>query len=129
MPYKVLVADDDADNRIIMSDILTAQGHSVIIAVNGLEAVDLSAKDRPDIIFLDLSMPLMDGWQAAAKLRATPGTANIPIIAFTAHAMAWDEKKAIEAGCNDYLTKPCTPDKILEIIKKWGNKKCNFENN
>jgi CheY-like chemotaxis protein len=123
MPYKILIADDDADNRIIMSDILTAHGHSVITAVNGLEALELAVKERPDMIFLDLSMPVMDGWQAAAKLRSAPNTAKIPIIAFTAHAMAGDEKKAIDAGCDDYLTKPCTPDKIIEKINKWGNKK------
>jgi CheY-like chemotaxis protein len=127
MPYKVLIADDDADNRIIMADILISKGHSVVIAVNGLEAIDLAAKEKPDIIFLDLSMPVLDGWQAAARLRSAPNTANIPIVAFTAHAMSGDEKKAIGAGCNDYLTKPCTPDKIIEKVNKWGNKKQNFE--
>jgi two-component system, cell cycle response regulator DivK len=121
--YRILIVDDDEDNRIIMNDILAAYGHTVISAVNGLEAVELAMKEKPDIIFLDLSMPVIDGWQAAAKIRSMPDISTIPIIAFTAHAMVGDEKKAIDAGCNDYLTKPCTPDKILEKVNRWGKEK------
>lgn len=120
MTYKILIVDDDADNRIIMSDILTSYGYTICSAVNGLEAIEVAVKEKPDIIFLDLSMPIMDGWQAASKIKAMPDISGIPIIAFTAHAMVGDEKKAMDAGCNDYLAKPCTPDKILEKLNKWG---------
>jgi len=122
MPYRILIVDDDPDNRTITNDILTSNGHTVFTAVNGLEAIEMAVKEKPDMIFLDLSMPVMDGWKAASKIRSIPDTSGIPIIAFTAHAMVGDEKKAIDAGCNDYLTKPCAPDKILEKVAKWGKR-------
>jgi len=120
MTYKILVVDDDYDNRTISSEILVHAGHTVICAANGIEAIEAALKEKPDMIFLDLSMPKMSGWEAAAKLKSMQDMTHIPIIAFTAHAMVGDEKKAIDSGCNDYLTKPCTPNKVLEKVKKWG---------
>jgi len=120
MPYRILVADDDFDNRMIAAEILITAGHTVISATNGLEAVEAALKEKPDMIFLDLSMPKLSGWEVASKLKSMPETSRIPIIAFTALAMVGDEKKAIGAGCSDYLAKPCTPGNILEKVVKWG---------
>jgi two-component system cell cycle response regulator DivK len=122
MACRILVVDDDIDNRTISSEILAAAGHTVLTATNGLEAIDIAVKERPDMIFMDLSMPKMSGWEAASKLKAMPELSKTPIIAFTAHAMVGDEKKAVDAGCNDYLTKPCVPKAILEKVKKWSPK-------
>ncbi len=120
MAYRILVVDDDFDNRTIASEILVSAGHIVFTATNGIEGIEIAAKEKPDMIFLDLSMPKMSGWEVASKLKSMPDVCAIPIIAFTAHAMVGDEKKAIDAGCNDYLTKPCIPDNILEKVKKWS---------
>ncbi|MBN1824345.1 MAG: response regulator [Endomicrobiales bacterium] len=119
MPSKILVADDDFDNRAIASEILASQGYEVIVALNGREAVQKALKESPSLIFLDLSMPQMDGWQAASEIKKNPATSGIPIVAFTAHAMVGDEKKALEAGCDDYLSKPCTPQSVIEKVNKW----------
>jgi two-component system, cell cycle response regulator DivK len=122
LKYRILVADDDYDNMVITSEILRSSGHTVIGATNGIEAIDAAVKEKPDMIFLDLAMPKMSGWEAAEKLKSIAGTSNIPIIAFTARAMAGDERKAIDSGCDDYLSKPCTPDAILEKVTKWCKK-------
>ena len=119
MTCKVLVADDDYDNRTIASEILAASGNTVLTATNGIEALDMAVKEKPDIIFLDLSMPKMSGWEVATKLKSMPDMSGIPIVAFTAHAMLGDEKKARDAGCDDFLTKPCVPKIMLEKLKKW----------
>lgn len=123
MSYKILVADDDLDNRTIAMETLEAHGYKVLQATNGLEALEIVAREKPNLILLDLSMPKMDGWQVARQLKAMTETDNIPVIAFTAHAMQGDDRKAKEAGCNDYLTKPCTPKKLLEKISEWLPKK------
>lgn len=122
MVFRILVVDDDVDNRTIAGEILASRGHTVFSASNGFDAIDIAVKEKPDMIFLDISMPKMNGWETASKLKKIPGVSQIPIIAFTAHAMPGDDKKAIDSGCNDYLSKPCTPVNILEKVSKWGGK-------
>src|SRR5689334_12084363 len=98
----VLVADDDMDNRAIAKIVLEAAGYKILVAANGLEVLDLAAKEKPDLILLDLSMPRMNGWEAAKRLRQMPDMDHTPILAFTAHALAGEALKAKVAGCDDY---------------------------
>ena len=119
---KVLVADDDLDNRTIAATVLEASDYTVFLASNGLEALALAEKELPEIILMDLSMPKLNGWEATQRLKLNPQLKNIPVIAFTAHAMVGDDKRALQAGCDDYLTKPCAPRKILEKIREWEQK-------
>lgn len=123
MANKILVADDDWDNRTILTETLLAHGFEVVQAVNGLEVLEIVEKEKPNLIILDLSMPKMDGWQVVAKLKSATPTRDLPVIAFTAHAMEGDEQKAKQAGCDYYFTKPCAPKKILEKIEGWLGKK------
>ena len=119
MSVKILVADDDADNLAIAVVSLESAGFQVLTATNGLEAVDSAEKNNPDIIFMDLSMPKLDGWKAVEKIRQTPAIAKIPVIAFTAHAMVGDEAKARKAGVDDYISKPCRPADLVQKAKQW----------
>jgi len=114
---KILVVDDDLDNRLIIRAALQVSDFDVCEAADGLEALDVVAKEMPDLILLDLSMPRLNGWEVARRLKGNPAFSNIPIFAFTAHAMAGDEKKAREAGCDDYVTKPCIPREVVAKIK------------
>ena len=123
MGFKILVADDDFDNRTIATEILRASGYTVVQASNGLQAMEVALSEKPDVILLDLSMPKLDGWETTRRLKKIPEVARIPVIAFTAHAMVGDEKKAREAGCDDFLTKPCTPKQIIEKMKTWLGKR------
>lgn len=119
MSRKILIADDDFDNRTIAVEILEARGYLVCTAENGLEAIDAALKEQPELILLDLSMPKLDGWQTVERIRQIPQIAKIPIVAFTAHAMQGDEARAKVAGCDDYLSKPCLPGQIIEKAQKW----------
>jgi two-component system cell cycle response regulator DivK len=119
MNPKVLVADDDADNRAIAQDALELAGYAVVTANDGEEALEKIASEKPAVILLDLSMPKVDGWEVARRVRADRDLAHIPIIAFTAHALVGEELKAKSAGCDDYLAKPCTPKAIIEKVSHW----------
>ena len=114
----VLVADDDADSRAVARDALTMAGFEVLEAVDGLDAIAAADRVRPDLVFLDLSMPRLDGWEAARRLKAGV-CAGIPVVAYTAHALAGDEEKALAAGCDDYLAKPCAPRDVVRKAEKW----------
>lgn len=118
MSRKILVVDDEPDNRAIIAAILAASGYRVCEAKDGAEAVDLALSAAPDFILMDLSMPVMSGWDAARRIKAMPQTKDIPIYAFTAYALAGDDLKAKEAGCDGYITKPCAPKDIVEAVKK-----------
>lgn len=121
MNRTILVADDDKDNRAIMAAALGAAGYRVLLACDGLEAVDAAVKERPDLILLDMSMPRLSGWDAVRRLKAEPRTEGIPVFAFTAHALAGDELKAREAGCDGYVAKPCIPrDVVAKIARTIG---------
>jgi CheY-like chemotaxis protein len=113
---KILLVEDNEMNRDMLSRRLVRKGFEVTIAIDGQKAVEMVHSDRPDIILMDLSLPVLDGWEATRQLKANPDTQIIPVIALTAHATAEDEKKAREAGCNDYDTKPINFNRLLEKI-------------
>lgn len=104
-------------NRDMLSRRLERKGHQVVIAVDGQQAIDFAVVEKPDLILMDMSLPVIDGWQATQRLKADAQTKPIPIIALTAHAMAEDERKAREAGCNDYDTKPVELPRLLQKIE------------
>jgi CheY-like chemotaxis protein len=115
---KVLVVEDVDFNRDLVVQLLEDKYH-VIEAVNGQEGVELAERERPDLILMDLSLPVMDGWEATRRIKANPDLRSIPVIALTAHAMVGDEKKALAAGCNDYLVKPLDEDALMAKIAKY----------
>ena len=114
---KILVAEDIEENWDILSRRLKRRGYEVVHAPDGLKAVALAASERPDLILMDMNMPELDGWEATRRIRALDGVRGIPIIAVTAHGMAGDRDKAIEAGCDDHHTKPVDLPKLLVQIE------------
>lgn len=114
---KLLLVEDNEMNRDMLSRRLQRKGHEVIIAVDGVEGVELAQSQQPDLILMDMSLPILDGWQATQQLRASPQTNDIPIIALTAHAMAGDREKCLLAGCDDYETKPVEFSRLLGKIQ------------
>jgi len=116
MPQLLLVEDNE-DNRDMLSRRLIRKGYEVALAVDGGAGVTQAAALRPDLILMDMSLPVLDGWEATRQIKAAPGTQNIPIIALTAHAMSGDREKAIAAGCDDYDTKPVELPRLLEKIE------------
>ena len=106
MSKRILVVEDNPDNRILITDVLTSLNYEVIVAVDGEEGVNKATAEIPDLILMDLSLPQMDGWTATGHIKANPKLAHIPVIALTAHAMVGDRERALEAGCNDYVSKP-----------------------
>lgn len=115
---KILLVEDNEMNRDMLSRRLTRKGFDVIVAVDGVEAVALAASDGPDLILMDMSLPGMDGWEATRRVKAAPETNHIPVIALTAHAMSSDREKALEAGCDDYDTKPVELERLLGKIER-----------
>ena len=114
---KILLVEDNEMNRDMLSRRLKRRGYEVAIAVNGAEGVAMASSDTPDLILMDMSLPVMDGWEATKNIKADPTTQSIPIIALTAHAMSGDREKALEAGCDDYDTKPIELSRLLGKIK------------
>ena len=114
---KVLVVEDNEMNRDMLSRRLQRRGYEVIISVDGEEGVNKARSDSPDIILMDMDLPILDGWAATRKLKTSPETRSIPVIALTAHAMAGDRVKALEAGCDDYDTKPVEFSRLIEKIQ------------
>jgi two-component system, cell cycle response regulator DivK len=114
---KILLVEDNEANRDMLSRRLTRQGFEVSIAVDGGEGVATAKRDHPDLVLMDMSLPVMNGWEATRTLKADPDTETIPIIALTAHAMAGDREQALEAGCDDYDTKPVELPRLLEQIR------------
>ena len=114
----MLVVDDFADNREMYSEYLSFSGYDVIEATNGKEAVDAARARLPDIIIMDLSLPVMDGWEATRRLKADDRTRRIPVVALTGHALAGHSKGASDAGCDSFLAKPCLPDQLVAEIKR-----------
>ena len=115
---KVLVVEDVDFNRELVVQLLEDKYH-VIEAVNGQEGVELAERERPELILMDLSLPVMDGWEATRRLKANDDLGSIPVIALTAHAMKGDEEKALAAGCDDYLVKPLDEDELMARIAKY----------
>ena len=115
---KVLVVEDNEMNRDMLSRRLQRRGYEVIVSVDGEDGVSKARSDSPDIILMDMDLPILDGWAATRKLKASPETRSIPVIALTAHAMAGDREKALEAGCDDYDTKPVEFSRLTEKMEK-----------
>jgi CheY-like chemotaxis protein len=115
---KILYVEDNEDNIFMLKNRLTRAGHTVVVAVDGAQGVAMASSERPDVILMDLSLPVLDGWQATREIKAAADTKHIPVIALTANAMAGDREKALAAGCDDYDTKPVELPRLLEKIKR-----------
>ena len=116
---KILLVEDNELNRDMLSRRLKRRGYDVVIAVDGAEGIEKAQAEMPALILMDMSLPRVDGWEATRRLKSEEPTKSIPIIALTAHAMRGDREKAIEAGCDDYDTKPVDLPRLLEKIKKF----------
>jgi CheY-like chemotaxis protein len=103
---RILYVEDNDDNVFVVKSRFTRLGHTVLVAVDGRQGLEMAVAERPDLILMDLSLPELDGWEATRRLKASPDTKGIPVIALSAHAMAGDREKALAAGCDDYDTKP-----------------------
>jgi two-component system, cell cycle response regulator DivK len=114
---KILLVEDNEINRDMLSRRLERRGYRVAIALDGEQGLSMAGLEPPDLILMDMSLPVLDGWEAARRLKAAPETRSIPIIALTAHAMVGDREKAIESGCDDYDTKPVEFQRLLEKIE------------
>jgi CheY-like chemotaxis protein len=114
---RILLVEDNEMNRDMLSRRLIRRGYDVVIAVDGESGLALAASEAPDLILMDMSLPILDGWEAARRLKADPATRGIPVIALTAHAMSSDRDRAIEAGCDDYDTKPVELPRLLGKIE------------
>ena len=115
---KVLLVEDNEMNRDMLSRRLTRRGFEVVFAADGKQGVDLAHSEKPAIILMDMSLPVMDGWEATRCLKADDATRTVPVIGLTAHAMSGDREKAIEAGCDDYDTKPAEIDRLIGKIER-----------
>ena len=113
---KLLLVEDNEMNRDMLSRRLERRGFKVLIAIDGAKGIDMAASEKPDLILMDMSLPVIDGWEAARRLKADPATRHIPIIAITSHAMEGDRRQALDAGCDDYDTKPVELDRLLGKI-------------
>jgi two-component system cell cycle response regulator DivK len=113
----LLLVEDNEMNRDMLSRRLIRRGFEILMAVDGQEGVDKARENRPDLILMDMSLPVMDGWTATRLLKNDPSTASIPVIGLTAHAMAGDREKCLEAGCDDYDTKPVEFSRLMEKIE------------
>ncbi len=113
---KILLVEDNDMSRDMLSRRLQRKGHEMLLAGDGMQAILMTESEAPDLILLDMSLPVIDGWEAARRLKASPSTCSVPIIALTAHAMAGDREKALAAGCDDYDTKPVDFPQLLSKI-------------
>ena len=114
---KILYVEDNEDNIYMLKSRLSRAGYTVIVATDGAQGVALAASERPDLVLMDLSLPVLDGWEAARRIKAAPETSRIPIIALTAHTMPGDQEKALAAGCDDFDTKPVEMPRLLGKIR------------
>jgi two-component system, cell cycle response regulator DivK len=117
-PPLVLLVDDAEDNREVYEQFLTFSGFRVEIAVDGVEAIEKAKALNPDVIVMDLSLPRLDGWEATRRIKHSAATSHIPVIALTGHAVSESKRKALDAGCSGYLTKPCLPEILVSEIRR-----------
>ena len=118
MPVRILIVEDNELNLDMLSRRLTRRKFEVLTAVDGIEGIKKAKTEKPDLILMDMSLPVLDGWEATRRLKANPETRHIPIIALTAHAMAEDRQKALAAGCDEYDTKPVELRRLLRKISE-----------
>ena len=119
---KVLYVEDNDDNVYVLSSRLARKGYTVLIASDGAQGVSMAASEQPEIILMDLSLPVLDGWEATRRIKAAERTSHIPVIALTAHAMTGDREKALAAGCDDFDTKPVEIDRLISKIRALAGK-------
>lgn len=117
MSKRILVVEDNPDNRILITDVLASMSFEVLVADDGSQGVSMAQENVPDLILMDLSLPVKDGWTAAAEIKNDEALKHIPIIALTAHAMVGDREKAIKAGCDDYISKPIDLRELTSKLK------------
>ena len=119
---KILLVEDNEMNRDMLSRRLQRKGYEILIAIDGANGIDVATANRPDLILMDMSLPVMDGWEATRRLKADKALQHIPIIALTAHALASDREKAMEVGCDGYLAKPCEPRAVVAEVQRFLGK-------
>jgi len=115
---KILLVEDNEMNRDMLSRRLQRRGYDIVMAVDGAQGVEMAKAEAPDLILMDMSLPVLDGWEATRRLKRAPATARIPVLALTAHAMSTDRDRALEAGCDDYDTKPIDMPRLLDKIQR-----------
>jgi len=115
---RILFVEDDMDTYELVQFLMGRNGYEVFLAVNGRDGVSAAIKQKPDLILMDLSLPEMDGWNATKKIKSNPATKNIPVIALTAHALVSDRKRALDAGCDDYITKPIDMVELVRMVEQ-----------
>lgn len=115
---KILLVEDNEMNRDMLSRRLQRQGYEIVMAVDGAQGVEMAKAEQPALILMDMSLPVMDGWEATKSIKADAQTSQIPVIGLTAHAMAGDREKCLEAGCDDYDTKPVELQRLLQKMKE-----------
>ena len=123
MTKRILVVEDQEDLRGVLRDLFTSSGYTVIEAVDGAAGVARAKSDRPDIILMDIQMPIIDGYEATRQIKADPSLASVPIVAVSSFAMKGDEEKARAAGCDEYVTKPYSPVQLLRMVRGYLVKK------
>jgi len=128
---KILLVEDNEMNRDMLSRRLQSRGYQVVLAVDGQSGVEMAQNQAPDLVLMDMSLPVLDGWEVACRLKADAPTKHIPIIALTAHAMSGDREKALDAGCDDYDTKPIELPRLLgkieALLSRGGGKMASAE--
>jgi two-component system cell cycle response regulator DivK len=117
MKKRILVVEDTEDNRQILRDLLSAAGYDIVEAADGATGVAMAAEQRPDLILMDIQLPVIDGYEATRRIKADPATRHIPIVAVTSYALVGDEAKTREAGCDGYVAKPFSPRQLLEKVR------------
>ena len=120
---RILIVEDNMDTYELVHFILEKNGFETFLAVNGRDGVNAALKQKPDLIIMDMSMPEMDGWTATGIIKKDEQTRAIPLLALTAHALPGDRQRAMDAGCDEYITKPMDLDELVEAIKYWVNKR------
>lgn len=115
---KVLLVEDNEMNLDILSRRLSRRGYVVVFAMDGQQGIEMARNEKPDIILMDMSLPVMDGWEATGRIKSDDAMRNVPVIGLTAHAMSGDREKALKAGCDDYDTKPVELDRLIEKIER-----------
>jgi two-component system, cell cycle response regulator DivK len=120
---KILLVEDNELNRDMLSRRLTRNGFEIIIAIDGQQGVAMATTEKPDLILMDMSLPIIDGWEATRRIKADPTTNSIPVIALTAHALVQDRERAMAAGCDDFDTKPVELPRLMEKIRSFLDKK------
>ncbi len=120
---KILVVEDNDINRDMMVRRLRRRGYTIITAVDGQQGIDLTHSENPDLVLMDMSLPIVDGWDATRQIKNDPNVSRIPVVGLTAHAMVGDRDKALKAGCDEYATKPVEFEKLIEMINRLINTK------